>query len=215
MSVTSAGNQTAAEAGASPVIHGPQVRRRFWHLPEDLLGVLCLVAMVVLPLVEIVGRPLLGIGVPGSVGLVQHLTMWVAFVGAMVASRQRRHLALATATFLPTHLRGVADVVAAAATASVGAVLAYTSAQMVYYERLSVQTLTGGIPIWVAGGGEKVTLRIAAQYAQYTNFAGTPDEFEAKSALLKVHCDDLGTDFGAITRSANYNTVIGATEAEV
>ena len=73
----------------------------------------------------------------------------------------------------------------------------------------------GGIPIWVAGGGEKLTLRIAAQYAQYTNFAGTPDEFEAKSALLKVHCDDLGTDFGAITRSANYNTVIGATEAEV
>ena len=73
----------------------------------------------------------------------------------------------------------------------------------------------GGIPIWVAGGGEKVTLRIAAQYAQYTNFAGTPDEFEAKSALLKAHCDDLGTDYGAITRSANYNTVIGATEAEV
>jgi alkanesulfonate monooxygenase SsuD/methylene tetrahydromethanopterin reductase-like flavin-dependent oxidoreductase (luciferase family) len=73
----------------------------------------------------------------------------------------------------------------------------------------------GGIPIWVAGGGEKVTLRIAAQYAQYTNFAGTPVEFDAKSALLKAHCDDLGTDFGAITRSANYNTVIGATEAEV
>ena len=73
----------------------------------------------------------------------------------------------------------------------------------------------GGIPIWVAGGGEKVTLRIAARYAQYTNFAGTPMEFEAKSALLKAHCDDLGTDFGAITRSANYNTVIGTTEAEV
>lgn len=73
----------------------------------------------------------------------------------------------------------------------------------------------GGIPIWIAGGGEKVTLRIAAQYAQYTNFAGTPEEFDAKSVLLKGHCDDLGTDFGAITRSANYNTVIGSTEAEV
>jgi alkanesulfonate monooxygenase SsuD/methylene tetrahydromethanopterin reductase-like flavin-dependent oxidoreductase (luciferase family) len=73
----------------------------------------------------------------------------------------------------------------------------------------------GGIPLWVAGGGEKVTLRIAAQYAQYTNFAGTPVEFDAKSELLKAHCDDLGTDFGAITRSANYNTVIASTEAEV
>jgi alkanesulfonate monooxygenase SsuD/methylene tetrahydromethanopterin reductase-like flavin-dependent oxidoreductase (luciferase family) len=73
----------------------------------------------------------------------------------------------------------------------------------------------GGIPLWVAGGGEKVTLRIAARYAQYTNFAGTPVEFDAKSALLRGHCADLGTDFDAITRSANYNTVIGATEAEV
>ncbi len=73
----------------------------------------------------------------------------------------------------------------------------------------------GGIPLWVAGGGEKVTLRIAAQYAQYTNFAGTPDEFEAKSALLRGHCADLGTDFEAITKSANYQTVIGSTEAEV
>jgi tripartite ATP-independent transporter DctM subunit len=146
--VTTASNTAADEGGASALTHGPAVRRRFWHLPEDLLGVLCLVAMVVLPLVEIVGRPLFDFGIPGSVGLVQHLTMWVAFVGAMIASRRRRHLALATASFLPHDLRGVADVVAASATASVGAILAYTSAQMVYSERLSVQTLTGGLPVW-------------------------------------------------------------------
>ena len=29
-----------------------------------------------------------------------------------------------------------------------------------------------GIPMWVAGGGEKVTLQIAAEYADYTNFDG-------------------------------------------
>ncbi len=73
----------------------------------------------------------------------------------------------------------------------------------------------GGIPIWIAGGGEKVTLRIAAQYANYTNFDGSPEGFSHKSALLEDHCRVLGTDFGAITRSANYNTVIAATEAEV
>lgn len=73
----------------------------------------------------------------------------------------------------------------------------------------------GGIPIWVAGGGEKVTLRIAAKYANYTNFDGSPDVFRHKSAVLRQHCDDQGTDFAAITRSSNFNMVIGATEAEV
>jgi F420-dependent oxidoreductase-like protein len=72
----------------------------------------------------------------------------------------------------------------------------------------------GGIPTWVAGGGEKVTLRIAAKYAQYTNFDGTPEGFTRKSQLLEEHCKDVGTDFAAITRSSNYNVMIGATEAE-
>ena len=36
-----------------------------------------------------------------------------------------------------------------------------------------------------------------------------------KSELLAGHCRDVGTDFDAIVRSANYNVVIGATEAEV
>ncbi|MGY4858491.1 LLM class F420-dependent oxidoreductase [Cryobacterium sp. AP23] len=73
----------------------------------------------------------------------------------------------------------------------------------------------GGIPLWIAGGGEKVTLRIAAQYANYTNFDGSPEGFSHKSELLRGHCATQGTDFDAIVRSANYNTVIGRDEAEV
>lgn len=74
----------------------------------------------------------------------------------------------------------------------------------------------GGPPLWIAGGGEKKTLRIAAKYANYTNFAGNnPDEFAHKSEILRAHCADVGTDFDAIVRSANFNVTIGATEAEV
>jgi len=72
-----------------------------------------------------------------------------------------------------------------------------------------------GIPLWVAGGGEKVTLRIAAQYAQYTNFSGSEEEFAHKSDVLRGHCERLGTDFETITRSSNWNVVVGETEAEV
>ncbi|MFQ6226554.1 LLM class F420-dependent oxidoreductase [Nocardia sp. NPDC002869] len=74
----------------------------------------------------------------------------------------------------------------------------------------------GGLPLWIAGGGEKKTLRIAAKYANYTNFAGNnPDEFTHKSEILRAHCAEVGTDFDAIVRSANFNVAIGATEAEV
>ncbi|MCB7136734.1 LLM class F420-dependent oxidoreductase [Cellulosimicrobium marinum] len=72
-----------------------------------------------------------------------------------------------------------------------------------------------GPPLWVAGGGEKKTLRIAAEHAQYTNFDGSPDGFAHKSAVLRDHCDAIGRPFDEITRSANYNVVVGATEAEV
>ncbi|WP_349899247.1 LLM class F420-dependent oxidoreductase [Parafrigoribacterium soli] len=72
-----------------------------------------------------------------------------------------------------------------------------------------------GIPLWIAGGGEKVTLRIAAKYAQYTNFAGSPDEFSHKSEVLRGHTDAIGRDFNDITRSANYNVIIADTDAEV
>ncbi|MGX1773298.1 LLM class F420-dependent oxidoreductase [Nocardia brasiliensis] len=72
-----------------------------------------------------------------------------------------------------------------------------------------------GIPLWIAGGGEKKTLRIAAKYAQYTNFSGAPDEFAAKSDILRAHCADVGTDFAAIVRSSNFNAVIASTETEV
>jgi len=72
----------------------------------------------------------------------------------------------------------------------------------------------GGIPLWIAGGGEKVTLKIAAKRASYTNFAGSVEEFDHKREILRGHCDDVGRDFETITRSSNFNTIVGATEAE-
>lgn len=74
----------------------------------------------------------------------------------------------------------------------------------------------GGIPLWIAGGGEQVTLKIAARFAKYTNFGfGSVEAFAHKSEVLRGHCETVGTDFDAITRTSNFNTVIGATEAEV
>ena len=73
----------------------------------------------------------------------------------------------------------------------------------------------GGIPMWIAGGGEKVTLRVAAKYAQYTNYTSEPEGFAHKSQVLADHCRDVGTDYDAIVRSANFNAVVGESEADV
>ena len=72
-----------------------------------------------------------------------------------------------------------------------------------------------GIPLWVAGGGERKTLRIAAEYADYTNFSGMPEEFSHKSEVLAGHCRDIGRDVDEIVRSANFNVVIGRDDREV
>ncbi|MBK8469026.1 MAG: LLM class F420-dependent oxidoreductase [Candidatus Phosphoribacter sp.] len=72
-----------------------------------------------------------------------------------------------------------------------------------------------GIPMWVAGGGEKVTLKIAAQYADYTNFFGDVEEFTRKCAILAEHCRTVGRDYDEIVKSVNVNVFIGETEVEV
>jgi len=71
------------------------------------------------------------------------------------------------------------------------------------------------IPIWVAGGGEQLTLRVAARHAAYTNFGGPPEEFARKSEILAAHCREAGTDFNSIARSTNLFVVCRETEQEV
>ena len=73
----------------------------------------------------------------------------------------------------------------------------------------------GGPPMWIAGGGEQLTLKTAAKYADYTNFVGTPEGFTHKSQVLERHCENVGRDFSDITRSSNFNVVVGESEADV
>jgi F420-dependent oxidoreductase-like protein len=57
-------------------------------------------------------------------------------------------------------------------------------------------------PFVIGGGGEKLTLRIAAQYASIWNFAGGPVEtFVHKNEVLDAHCATIGRDPATIERS--------------
>lgn len=51
------------------------------------------------------------------------------------------------------------------------------------------------MPILVGGGGEQVTMRIAAQYADiWNNSAGAQDNLEHKVSVLRGHAERLGRD---------------------
>jgi alkanesulfonate monooxygenase len=53
-------------------------------------------------------------------------------------------------------------------------------------------------PILVAGGGEKKTLRLVAQYADACNLFGSAETVRAKLDILKQHCETLGRNYGTI-----------------
>ncbi|HNP73445.1 MAG TPA: LLM class F420-dependent oxidoreductase [Kouleothrix sp.] len=57
-------------------------------------------------------------------------------------------------------------------------------------------------PFVIGGGGEQLTLRVVAQYADVWNFAGGPPEaFEHKAQVLRVHCAAIGRDPAEIALS--------------
>src|SRR5438270_13113252 len=57
------------------------------------------------------------------------------------------------------------------------------------------------IPLLIGGGGEKVTLRLVAQYGGACNVGGDIATIKHKFAVLKRHCDELGRDYNSIRRT--------------
>jgi F420-dependent oxidoreductase-like protein len=58
------------------------------------------------------------------------------------------------------------------------------------------------LPLLVGGSGEKVTMRIAAKYANEWNCWGLPETIERKSEVLRRHCLEVGRDPSSIKLSA-------------
>jgi C4-dicarboxylate transporter DctM subunit len=124
---------------------------RTFRIVEEWTVSLALLTMAVLPILEIFGRRFLGIGIPGSGPIVQHLTLWVGFLGAALAARDGKLLALATGTFIPAgRARQIAGIFSATVSAAVATVLAWGSVDLIRAERETGTIIGAGIPAWVA-----------------------------------------------------------------
>ncbi|MCK5274299.1 MAG: TRAP transporter large permease subunit [Alphaproteobacteria bacterium] len=117
---------------------------------ESLLAGAVLLAMGILPVVEMALRGITGSGIPGAQSFVQHLTLWVAFLGAMLATREGRHLSLSTGLkIFPDRIQHYGDLLAAAASTAVSAGLFWASWKFVKSE-YDFSMGAGGhwLPVW-------------------------------------------------------------------
>jgi F420-dependent oxidoreductase-like protein len=63
----------------------------------------------------------------------------------------------------------------------------------------------GKVPLWIGGGGEQVTLKLVAQYADACNVGGgNPEVVKHKLDVLKGHCEREGRDYDEITKSTTF-----------
>ena len=118
---------------------------------EDAISAIALAVMTVIPLLEIVLRRTAGIGIPGAGPIVQHLVLWVGFLGAAIAAREGRLLSLATGSLVPEGWpRRAAGIVAAAIGSCVSVILAIAAVEFVQSERSVGSSFGAGIPTWAA-----------------------------------------------------------------
>ncbi|MEW6369009.1 MAG: TRAP transporter large permease subunit [Acidobacteriota bacterium] len=118
---------------------------------ENWIPAIAFVLATLLPLVDALGRPLKGFHVPGSASYMQQLTLWLAFLGGLLAVREGKHLTLSTAVARGQGRgRRLAAFFAYATASAVTAVLAYASYGIVVADRQQGRLLPIGIPEWVS-----------------------------------------------------------------
>jgi F420-dependent oxidoreductase-like protein len=70
-------------------------------------------------------------------------------------------------------------------------------------------------PVWIGGGGEQLTLRVVARYADCSNFGGRTEQWAHKRDVLRAHCAEVGRDGDEIRMTWSPEVFIRSTEAEV
>ena len=71
------------------------------------------------------------------------------------------------------------------------------------------------VPIILGGGGEKRTLRLAAQYADAANVFGNAATVRRKAEVLRAHCREVGRDPSEVAMTQLSTVLVGADPAEV
>lgn len=70
------------------------------------------------------------------------------------------------------------------------------------------------IPLLIGGGGEKVTLKLVAQYGDACNVSGDLETIRHKFDVIKQHCETVGRDYESIHRTSTTFCSIADTDEQ-
>jgi TRAP-type transport system small permease protein len=118
---------------------------------ENALLISLLALMVVLAALQIVLRNFFDTSIYGADQLLRLLVLWVAFLGAVAASREGKHIHVdAIARWLPGRIRSAVAALTDLFTLSVCMVLAWQALRFMRDARASGEMAFGSLPVWVA-----------------------------------------------------------------
>ena len=148
------------------------------HSVEDMIVAFALAAMMMMPIMEMILRALLEVGIDNVNSLIQHMTLVVGTIGAAVATREKKLLAFAGTKFLSSNTAKYANLFSNTVAAIICAVLFMASIGFIEAERSASLVLAYGIPVWVM----QIVIPIA--YASITIRLLKDTEFSVISASI-------------------------------
>jgi len=123
---------------------------RIGRFAEDAILVLILVAMIGLASAQILLRNLIDVGFIWGDEALRMLVLWLAFGGAVAASRDDRHIRIDLLNrYLPPRAAAIVRIVVHAFTAGVAGVFAFYAFAFVRTSWEFGDVLLGGVPAWI------------------------------------------------------------------
>lgn len=123
---------------------------RYLHRIEDFALVSALVAMLVTALVQILLRNFFDLGIFWAESFVRVLVLWVAMLGAMVATREANHISIdALSRYLPVLAARVTTTLTALLSAAICGTVAWFALEFVRFEYEDQTIQFGSVPSWV------------------------------------------------------------------
>lgn len=117
---------------------------------EDALLALLLGTMVLLASGQILLRNVFQAGLLWADPLLRALVLWVGLLGALVASRENRHISIdVLSRLLPARARGAAQAVTSLFTTGVSGVVAYHAVRFAASDYAAGTEAFSGVPAWI------------------------------------------------------------------